>query len=90
MKKNCWEVMICNRQPGGSKADELGVCPATTEVKYNGKNSGNNAGRCCWLVAGTFCGGSKQGTYAEKRLSCITCDFFKQVKAEEGDGFEIL
>jgi hypothetical protein len=29
------------------------------------------------LVAGTFCGGDVQGTYAEKEKNCMTCEVFR-------------
>ena len=35
-------------------------------------------------MAGTFCGGEIQGTFAEKRESCLDCDFYDRVQAEEG------
>jgi serine/threonine protein kinase len=62
----------------------LGVCPAATDPSFSGINSGEYAGRFCWAVAGTFCGGEVQGTFAEKRDSCLSCDFFMRVRAEEG------
>jgi len=31
-KKNCWEVMNCGRQTGGTKVSEMGVCPAAIEA----------------------------------------------------------
>ena len=80
---NCWEYKKCGREPGGAKAVELGVCPAASDTSFHGLNQGNNAGRICWAVAGTFCGGKAQGTFAEKRGSCIDCDFFKLVQVEE-------
>ncbi len=83
-KMNCWEVMKCGREPGGSKVHELGVCPAATDVSCDGLNGGKNGGRICWAITGTFCGGEVQGSFAQKRLSCMNCDFYKQVKAEEG------
>ena len=86
MKSNCWEVMSCGREAGGAKNAEMGVCPAALEVSCDELNGGKNAGRICWAVSGTFCGGIKQGTFAQKQLSCMTCDFFNQVQAEEGVG----
>ena len=83
-KLNCWEVMKCGREPGGAKAKALGVCPAATNACLNGLNRGKNAGRCCWAVAGTFCDGEVEGTFARKLTSCLDCAFFKQVVAEEG------
>ena len=76
--------MKCGRQPGGDKAAELGVCPAADDPSYDGINCGKNAGRFCWAVAGTFCGGKIQGTFADKRDSCLSCAFFNRVRAEEG------
>ena len=76
--------MKCGRQPGGDRADELGGCPAADERSYDGINCGKNAGRFCWAVAGTFCGGKVQGTFADKRESCLSCGFFNKVRAEEG------
>ena len=76
--------MQCGREPGGEKADVLGVCPVTVDSTFAGFNSGTNAGRVCWLVAGTFCKGRVQGTFADKRISCRSCEFYQQVNAEEG------
>lgn len=45
-------------------------CPAVTE----------KAGRNCWLVAGTLCGGKVQGTMAQKLGNCRACDFYTKVK----------
>ncbi|MBW1829873.1 MAG: protein kinase [Deltaproteobacteria bacterium] len=84
-KPNCWEHKKCERESGGKKAAELGVCPAASDSSFDEINSGKNAGRICWAVAGTFCGGKVQGAFAEKRISCIGCDFFKKVQKEEGD-----
>ena len=67
--KNCWELKKCGREKGGIKVAEMGICPA-----YPGH------GRDCWMVAGTFCGGKVQGTFAQKRGTCMTCDWYKTVK----------
>jgi serine/threonine protein kinase len=83
-RQNCWEYMKCGRQSGGGKVPELGICPAATDASYDGINFGKNAGRFCWAVAGTLCDEQVQGTFAEKRISCISCDFFKLVQQEEG------
>ena len=83
-KLNCWEFKNCGREPGGAKIAELGMCPASIDNTYNGLNGGKNAGRICWAVAGTFCGGNVQGTFAQKQSSCIICEFMQQVKSIEG------
>jgi len=65
---DCWEHKKCGREAGGEKAQELGVCPAYTA----------QAGQACWLIAGTFCSGEVQGTFAQKENNCMRCDFFTQ------------
>ena len=80
---NCWEYMQCGREPCGKNALERGVCPAAVEASYDGINNGINAGRVCWAVAGTCCGGKVQGSYAEKRKSCISCPFYQTVQKQE-------
>ena len=87
MKANCWEFKKCGRQPGGAKVGELGVCTAASPSPYAGTNGGKNAGRYCWKVAGTLCGGIVQGSFASKMKTCAVCDFFKQVRQEEVGAF---
>jgi len=90
-KLNCWEIKKCGREPGGQNAMERGVCPAASTTSCNGINSGKNGGRICWAVAGTFCGGKIQGDFAQKSVSCMSCNVFRLVKAEEGaDKFDLL
>jgi CheY-like chemotaxis protein len=84
MKKvNCWEFKHCGRAFGEKNALELGVCPASMDIKFNGVHSGLNAGRACWYVAGTFCEGEIRGTFAQQIRNCEKCDFHDQVKKEE-------
>ncbi len=82
-KLNCWEHKKCGRQPGGHKAQELGICPVTTYTNLHGAHGGANAGRACWAIAGSLCGGKIQGTYAQKLNNCWRCDFMNAVKKEE-------
>ncbi len=89
MKKSCWEFKNCGRQEGGEYVHDFGICPATVEQKLNGVHGGKNAGRACWVVAGTMCGGRVQGTFAQKYETCETCDFFRAVKKEEGSSYEL-
>ena len=88
-KNNCWEIKNCGREPGGPKVAEFGVCKAASDVSFNGLNGGVNGGRICWAVAGTLCGGKVQGTFAEKRNTCISCDIFSAIKNEEKNNFKM-
>ncbi len=87
-KKNCWEVMKCGREPGGMNAEELGVCPASTDSRLEGVHGGKHAGRGCWVIAGTFCDGVVQGTFAQKYKDCTVCEFYRQVRREEGAEYQ--
>ena len=88
-KMNCWEFKKCGRQPGGEKAKELGVCLAATVTNMNGIHDGSKAGRSCWVVAGTLCGGKVQGSFAQKMANCMNCEFYALVKSEEGTSFKM-
>jgi hypothetical protein len=68
--RNCWEVKKCGRIPGGDKVDSLGICPAYPDH-----------GSDCWRLAGTFCGGKVQGTSAQKLMSCVECNFYKELNS---------
>ncbi len=62
----CWEFMKCGRD-----TDATAKCPAYP-----------NFGRICWAVAGTFCEGKVQGTFAQKCEDCRKCDFYRALKKE--------
>jgi hypothetical protein len=83
-RRNCWEFKQCGREPGGERAAELGVCPAALDASADELNGGKNGGRLCWAIGGTLCGGKVQGEFAQKVLSCLSCDFHKLVREEEG------
>jgi two-component system NtrC family sensor kinase len=61
-KVPCWEFMKCGRNSGDGVR-----CPAYPHF-----------GRVCWVVAGTFCEGKVQGTFAQKCEDCTECEFFKE------------
>jgi len=63
----CWEFMKCGRDANS----EL-KCPAYPHF-----------GRVCWVVAGTFCMGRVQGTFAQKYENCKKCQFYKKVLEKE-------
>ena len=86
-RKNCWEVRKCGRQSGGKNTKEFGVCPVSQAFEYHGINGGICGGRSCWAITGTVCDGKRQGTFADKFLNCLECDFLKQVNEEEGRYF---
>jgi len=37
-------------------------------------------GHLCWMVAGTMCGGTPQGTFVQKVGNCKNCDFYQYVE----------
>ena len=86
-KLNCWEFKKCGREPGGHNKDQ-GVCPAAVDTNLDGSHDGKNAGRACWVVAGTLCEGEVQGTFAKKYAGCEQCDFYQAVVEEEGFNYK--
>lgn len=67
LKIKCWEYMKCGRDK-----DSTMRCPAYPDF-----------GRVCWVVAGTFCEGKVQGTFAQKYEDCRKCEFYQRVKNKE-------
>jgi signal transduction histidine kinase len=63
----CWEFMKCGRD-----VDKELKCPAYP-----------NFGRACWVVAGTYCEGKVQGTFAQKYADCRKCEFYNMVLNKE-------
>jgi len=86
-KQNCWEYMNCGREQGGSRVEELGICLTALVLRHDGINGGKSGGRYCWRVAGTFCQGEVQGTFASKISNCLQCSFLWKVAKEEGESF---
>ncbi len=89
-KENCWEYKNCGREPGGKKVRELGVCPAATVIEAHGFLGGQNGGRACMYVTGTFCGGFVQGTHRDKKKHCEDCDFYQLLKKEHRGEVSLL
>lgn len=87
MPKNCWEVKMCGREPGGVNEKSLGGCIASLLEKADGLNNGVNAGRVCWAIAGTLCGTQIQGTFAKNMATCLQCNFYQIVATEEAFDF---
>jgi len=88
-KLNCWEFKQCGREPGGARVTEEGTCPVGLPCPLDSVHGGRNAGRACWVVAGSLCGGQVQGSFASKYASCKECDFYKAVRNEEFPSFKL-
>jgi signal transduction histidine kinase len=67
MKIKCWEYMKCRRDK-----DATIKCPSYPHF-----------GRMCWAVAGTFCEGKAQGTFAQKYDDCRKCEFYQKMINKE-------
>ncbi len=89
-KKNCWEYNKNCRNVHGAADSRSLPCPSSTMVSLSGLNGGKNAGRICWNIAGSFSGHGIRKIALNDRPSCVRCDFFKLVEAEEGDNFKFL
>ena len=62
--KPCWEHMQCKQDINHDES-----CPAYPHF-----------GRVCWAVAGTFCAGKIQGTYAQKIHDCHRCGYYRMAQ----------
>jgi hypothetical protein len=89
IRKNCWEIMKCGREPDAENVNKPSICPAAVSGDYDGMNKGRYRGRFCWAVTGTLCDGEVQGTHAKKLMDCIQCEFLKCVNEQEGRYFKL-
>jgi len=77
---NCWEFKKCSREKGGSRVEELGLCPAYPDY-----------GKSCARVVGTLFAGKAQGTFATKYKECKECPFYKSLHYDRTDnGVNVL
>lgn len=81
---NCWEFLDCERGPDSSEP-----CPAVHDETSHGMNRGLNGGRSCWGVVGVLSGSEELAPCAQQE-NCLTCDFLRFVKSEEGSSFQLL
>lgn len=88
-KQDCWEFMECGRGPGSVRESRTTQCPASRDSRLHGTHGGRNAGRACWVVAGTMCGDTAAGTFASKFRNCRQCPFYALVKSEERPDFKL-
>lgn len=86
-RPNCWEHFACGKEGGHLGDRRSGVCPAAIERRADGVNGGRNAGRACWAIAGTLCGGRVQGGFRDKVRECLRCDFYRLVGVQEGSTY---
>jgi len=74
--------------PEGKRQRSWASVLAARDERLNKIHGGKNAGRACWVIAGTFCEGKVQGTFAQKYQSCAECPFYKQIRMEEGSDYQ--
>ncbi len=82
-KLNYWELKGRGRGPGGEREGELGRWPAAQPSPLDSVHGGRNAGRACWVFAGTLRGNEVQDSLASEYDDCRECDFHKRVRTEE-------
>ena len=80
-KLNCWEYHDCGRQKDGMFATQLGECPVSTAMKYDGLNEGHGAGRACWMVMDSAC--QRDARSKGRSNPCHQCSFYRRVLFEE-------
>ena len=92
-KLNCWDFFDCGREVT-SKNRKDSICNASLISSKNGINGGNNAGRQCWNIEGSYCEtsfinqtGRSRGTVKHKEEYCSKCEFHDLVRKEEGKNY---
>ncbi|MFC2077712.1 ATP-binding protein [Candidatus Bipolaricaulota bacterium] len=81
---NCWQFLDCDFGP-----DSAEPCLVTHDTTSDGINRGENGGRSCWELVGVL-SGSKDLAPCAQEENCLTCDFLRLVKSDEGPSFQLL
>lgn len=84
---NCWEFHQCGRDVFTPRRVDS-VCPVSITTCHHGRNKGINAGRCCWMVGGTFSPSRfhpdrERGSMPFKETHCKGCAFRRLVESEQ-------
>ena len=93
---NCRKCNVYEKAKGEDRreiARRTPIKPASKVLCWEVKNCPNERrnncpaypdnGGDCWMVTGTQCGGSEQGTYREKMANCRKCDTYKLAHDKE-------
>lgn len=82
--RNCWEIARCGREPGGSQAQALGVCPAALGESGNSIRHIEASERVSGTVTGNLCYAEIQGTTASQPEACPHCEATWRIQGDEG------
>lgn len=87
--ENCWQHKRCGHGPGAEaeKGQGCGICPAATHKNADGFLGGENGGRACFFIHGTYCAGQGKLSAEEKKELCLECDFYKYLKDKYSKAF---
>ncbi len=61
----------------------LGECPVPSQMRFDGLNDGQGAGRACWMVSHSPIKSDGHGATCSRH--CYYCDFYKRVVFEQED-----
>jgi len=75
MERIVGKIKGCGRNEGGKNEKELGLCPAAADESFTALMGALTAAELVGM-AGTFCHGEVQGTFARKLQDCTLCNFF--------------
>lgn len=62
---------------GNERCWEITKCPDSSRQKCPAFMAKEDR---CWLIAGTWCNGAKQGDFKDKLRNCMTCEAFKVIQ----------
>jgi len=63
--------------------------PGAADERLHGVHGGVNAGRACWVVAGTFCEEKFRAHLLKNCETALSAIFFDLVRKEEGTNYQI-
>jgi len=84
----CCEFMMCGKELARTKAQELGLCSASSKTMLDRAEGSGDAGLACWVISGTICDGTSQRSCMEEISDCMSHRLYDYVCNQERQRLE--
>jgi hypothetical protein len=80
--------MMCGKELARTKAQEIGVCSASSKTMLDRTDGSGDAGPACWVISGTVCDGTSQRSCMEEISDCMSSRLYDYACNQERQRLE--
>ena len=84
----CCEFMMCGKELARTKAQELGLCSASSKTMLDRTDESRDAGPACWIISGAVCDGTSQRPCMEENGDCMSPTLYDYMCNQERQRLE--